>query len=216
MIIDAAPLWAAATNTYVIAGERGGQAIVIDAPPDVTGITGLLAKHDLVPTALLVTHGHIDHVGGAGGFVAASGVTAFVHPADDFLTKDPESQLRMLFGIVPPDMEALAPPERFETLADGLTLDLADFSVEVLHTPGHTPGHCCFRVAAEGLLFSGDQLFAGSIGRTDLPGGDFGQLMQSMRDRILVLPDDTAVLPGHGPETTIGHERRTNPFIITA
>ena len=214
MILDSAPLWAAETNTYVIAAEHGEQAIVVDAPPDVSGIAALISKHDLVPTTLLVTHGHIDHVGGAGGFVAATGVTAYVHPADDFLTMDPESQLRSLFGMVPPGAETLAPPENLIALAGDTTLDLAGFSIDVLHTPGHTPGHCCFSLRDEGLLFSGDQLFAGSIGRTDLPGGDFEQLMQSMRDEVLVLDDDIRVLPGHGPETTIGRERRTNPFLV--
>lgn len=214
MIVESAPLWAAETNTYVIAEEHGARAIVVDAPPDVSGIVGLLAKHALIPSALLVTHGHVDHVGGAGGFVAATGVTAYIHPADDFLTMDPASQLRSLFGVVPPGVDALAPPESFVALGGDLTLDLAGFSIDVLHTPGHTPGHCCFSLPNEGMLFSGDQLFAGSIGRTDLPGGDFQELMRSMGDQVMVLDDSIRVLPGHGPETTIGHERRTNPFLV--
>jgi glyoxylase-like metal-dependent hydrolase (beta-lactamase superfamily II) len=115
-----------------------------------------------------------------------------------------------MLGMVPD--QDFAPPETYEHLKHGQVLDLCGMRFEVRHTPGHTPGHCCFLLEEEGVLFSGDQLFAGSIGRTDLPGGDFDQLVVSMRERVLDLPDDVRVLPGHGPETTIGWERRTNPF----
>ncbi len=114
--------------------------------------------------------------------------------------------------MVPPG--DYAPPERIQHLADGQRLDLAGLEISVVGTPGHTPGHCCFLIEAEGLLFSGDQLFAGSIGRTDLPGGDFAALMRSMKDRVLTLDDAVNVLPGHGPATTVGRERRTNPFLV--
>jgi glyoxylase-like metal-dependent hydrolase (beta-lactamase superfamily II) len=100
------------------------------------------------------------------------------------------------------------------TLEDGTTLSFAGVDLDVLHTPGHTPGHCCFHLATDGILFSGDQLFAGSIGRTDLPGGNYEQLMTSMATRVLTLGDDTRVLPGHGPATTIARERLTNPFLV--
>lgn len=214
LLIDGAELWFAATNCYIVAPDRGGPAVVIDAPPDVDAIVALLAKHDLTPVALLVTHGHVDHVGGAGGAVARTGVAAYLHPDDDFLAADPGAQLGAVFGVAMPGIEAFAPPERFVDLADGDRLNLAGLDFEVLHTPGHTPGHCCFLLRDEELLFSGDQLFAGSIGRTDLPGGDFDALMRSMATRVLTLPDDTGVLPGHGPTTTIGRERTTNPFIL--
>ena len=190
--------------------ESGGTAIVVDAPPDPTGVVRLLARHDLAVTALLVTHGHIDHVGGAGPVARSTGAVAYIHPDDDFLTLDPDRQLRGMLGMVPD--QDFAPPETYEHLKHGQVLDLCGITFEVRHTPGHTPGHCCFLVEEEGVLFSGDQLFAGSIGRTDLPGGDFDQLVVSMRERVLDLPDDVRVLPGHGPETTIGWERRTNPF----
>ncbi len=139
-------------------------------------------------------------------------VSAYVHPDDDFLTLDPVGQLRRLLGFPLPGDHP--PPAHRRPLAGGQVLDLAGIEIEVRHTPGHTPGHCCFRVPSEEWLFSGDQLFAGSIGRTDLPGGDFDQLMRSMDEQVLDLPDDTRVLPGHGPETTVGRERRTNPFLI--
>lgn len=210
MIIEGRPLWFAQTNTWVVGAEPGGLAVVIDAPPDASGVLELLAVHDLTPVALLLTHGHIDHAGGAGQVVSATSATAYVHPDDDFLTLDPTSQLRILFGMVPPG--DYRPPDSFTDLAGGERLIIAGLELDVLHTPGHTPGHCCFSISGEGVLFSGDQLFAGSIGRTDLPGGDTDQLMESMRSKIMPLDDDVRVLPGHGPETTIGFERLNNPF----
>lgn len=215
MILDSVELWFAATNCHIVASDTGGPALVIDAPPDPQGIAALLAKRDLYPAALLVTHGHVDHVGGAGGFTTNTGVTAYIHPDDDFLTLHPAQQLSWLLGMSVSAAEAapFAPPDVFADLADGQVLDLAGFSVEVLHTPGHTPGHCCFHLAKEGTLFSGDQLFAGSVGRTDLRGGDHATLMRSMAEKILVLPDETQVLPGHGPATTLARERLGNPFI---
>lgn len=209
-LIRSESLWLAQTNTYVVAPEPGGPAVVIDAPPEPEAVLTLLAKHDLSPVALLLTHGHVDHAGGAGQVVRTTGVSAYVHPDDDFLTLDPTSQLRILMGAVPPG--DFAPPETFESLTHGQVLDLAGLSFEVIHTPGHTPGHCCFLLDTEATLFSGDQLFAGSIGRTDLPGGSMPALVASMRDRVMTLPDATRVLPGHGPETTIARERATNPF----
>lgn len=211
MILESRSLWLAETNTYVLALEQGGPAVVIDAPPDPEGIGSLLADNDLYPAALLLTHGHIDHMGGAGSVARTGEMAVFVHPDDDFLTLHPEQQLRMLFGIAPGG--DFAPPEKRLDLSDGQTLDLAGLSLDVLHTPGHTPGHCCFLVVKEGLLFSGDQLFAGSIGRTDLPGGDYDTLMRSMADKILPLDDEVIVHPGHGPATTLARERRLNPFL---
>ncbi len=210
MIVLSRALWLAQTNTYVLARQRGGMAVVVDAPPDPPSVLELLEEARLTPVALLLTHGHVDHMGGAGEVTRATGARGFVHPDDDFLTLDPESQLRMLFGSVPAG--DFAPPRDMEELVDKSTLELAGLEIEVLHTPGHTPGHCCFRIAEEETLLSGDQLFAGSIGRTDLPGGDTHTLALSMRERIMTLPDDTRVLPGHGPETTIGRERASNPF----
>ena len=204
-------LWFAETNAWVIAPERGGPAVVVDAPPDADGVARVLAEHDLVPVALLVSHGHVDHVGGAGELARRFTLSAYVHPDDDYLSADPRAQMRQLFGFdLPGDYE---PPTRWEHLEHGQRLDLAGIEFEVIHTPGHTPGHCCFRVGSEGVLFSGDQLFAGSIGRTDLPGGDYDTLMASMRDQIAVLPPETDVFPGHGPTTTLAAELATNPFL---
>jgi len=214
MILTSAELWAAATNCYVIAPERGGPAVIVDAPPDVDAVIRLITANDVVPVALLVTHGHVDHAGGAAGVTKRTGVSAYLHPDDDYLVSDPATQVRSIFGFVPPGIEEFAAPDHYVDLAHGEVLHLAGFDFEVRHTPGHTLGHCAFVVEDEGLIFSGDQLFAGAIGRTDLPGGDFGTLMDSMRTQVMTLPDDTRVLPGHGPETTIGRERVVNPFIL--
>jgi hydroxyacylglutathione hydrolase len=215
LLIDGRTLWLAETNCYVVAEERGGPCVIIDAPDELEGIAELLADNDLYPEALLVTHAHIDHAGGAAPVVDKWSISAYLHPDDEWLAADPMSQLRSLFGGVLPGWveEGFAPPGKWEPLAHGQHLTLASLDFGVIHTPGHTPGHCCFHLEDEGVLFAGDQLFAGSIGRTDLPGGDYQALMQSMRERVLSLPDDTRVLPGHGPATTISRERRTNPFL---
>lgn len=212
MLLDGRSFWLAETNAWVLAPERGGPAVLIDAPPDPRGVETLLRQHDLQVVGLVLTHGHLDHMGAAEELRRNTAAACYVHPDDDFLTLDPGGQLRTFFGIMPPD-DLCGPAERID-LVDGMVLELAGLELEVRHTPGHTPGHCCLYLETEGWLFSGDQLFAGSIGRTDLPGGDFEALMRSMRDRVLDLPDDTRVLPGHGPETTIGRERATNPFLI--
>lgn len=207
MLIASESLWLAHTNTYVLASGPGSPCVVIDAPPDPESVLALVQRYELAPVALLLTHGHVDHTGGAADVCRLAGISAYVHPDDDFLTFDPATQLRALFGTAPP-MPVL---ERAERLSGGSHLQLAGIDIEVLHTPGHTPGHCCFLV--EGRLFSGDHLFAGSIGRTDLPGGDLPTLLESMTGVILPLPDETVVYPGHGPSTTMLAERRSNPFL---
>jgi len=208
--IYAAPLWLAATNCYVVSGD-GATGVIVDAPPDVSAIEQIVAEAGVAPVALLATHGHVDHIGGAGGAVSRFPVAAYLHPADEWLAADPAAQLRAIFMMSPEgDYEI---PDRYEALAHGQVLDLAGLEWTVLHTPGHTPGHCCFHLGAEGVLFSGDLLFEGSIGRTDLPGGDYDTLMESMRDHVLPLPPGTGVLPGHGSATTIARELSTNPFL---
>lgn len=209
MRVERIPAWLADTNAYLIATD-GGEGLLVDAPPDPDLIGEHIASLDVAVVAILLTHGHIDHTGGAGKLAAGSGAVTYVHPDDDYLTLHPTEQLRMMFGNTPPGSYDV--PDRIENLEHGQVLDLAGVSLEVRHTPGHTPGHCCFYWEAEGTLFSGDQLFAGSIGRTDLPGGSFQQLVDSMRDQVMTLDDDVLVLPGHGPETTIGRERAANPF----
>ena len=213
MILTSAELWAAATNCYVIAPERGGPAVIVDAPPDVDAVVGLLTQHDLVPVALLVTHGHVDHAGGAGAVVHRTGVSAHLHPDDDFLASDPVGQIRSLFGFVPQGAEAFAPPERFVDLSHRAATRSCRVPVRGSAHTGTHPGTLCFR-GREGIVFSGDQLFAGGVGRTDFSYGSWEDLMDSMRTQVMTLPDDVRVLPGHGPETTIRRERMSNPFIL--
>ena len=212
MLIESRSLWHFETNAYVVAPEPGGPALVVDAPPDPSAIVDLLASFDLTPVAVLVTHGHIDHAGGVDG-VVANGVTAYLHPDDIDMARHPGEQLRALLGAQVSGFDGAAVSAPFEHLSDNDVLELAGVTASVIHTPGHTPGHCCFHLADEGVLFTGDQLFAGSIGRTDLPGGSYEELMNSMRDKVLPLPPETRVLPGHGPATTLAAERSTNPFL---
>lgn len=211
MLTVRVPAWLAETNAYILAEESGGQAVVVDAPPDPDAIGAVLIQHDLTLSAVILTHGHIDHTGGSGELARATGASVYVHPDDDFLTLHPLEQLRAMFGMTPPGVYDV--PEKFEGLSDGDRFGLAGLQFEVRHTPGHTPGHCCFYLEEEETLLSGDQLFAGSIGRTDFPYGSLAALMTSMEQKVMVLPDDTRVLPGHGPETTIGRERTGNPFL---
>lgn len=203
------PAWVAGTNAYLVASDSG-EGFLVDAPPDPDAIGEHIARLDVAIVGILLTHGHVDHTGGAGKLAADTGAITYVHPDDDFLTLHPAEQLKRIFGMMPPG--AYDVPDHLQELEHGQLLEIAGARIEVRHTPGHTPGHCCFYWEAEGALFSGDQLFAGSIGRTDLPGGSYEQLASSMRDHVMTLDDDVRVLPGHGPETTIGRERATNPF----
>lgn len=209
MIVERIPAWVAETNAYVLVSDSG-EALVIDAPPEPELIGERVASHGATVVGIVLTHGHVDHTGGAGKLAADTGAVTYVHADDDFLTLHPIEQLRAMFGMTPPGSYDV--PERIARLTHGQVLDLAGVSLEVRHTPGHTPGHCCLLWSEEGVLFSGDQLFAGSVGRTDLPGGSWTDLMNSMRDHVMDLDDEIRVLPGHGPETTIGRERETNPF----
>ena len=211
MRIAYAPLWLAATNCYVVsAGDGGGPGVIIDAPPEPEAVVEVVRRTGAVPRALLLTHGHLDHVGGAGGVASAFGIPAHLHPEDEWLAEDMAGQARLLLGLGGGEF---AGAERYQPLVDGDLLEVAGLRFRVLHTPGHTPGHCCLWMEEEGVLFSGDHLFAGSIGRTDLPGGDYAALLRSMAARIVPLPADTDVLPGHGPATTLARELATNPFL---
>jgi glyoxylase-like metal-dependent hydrolase (beta-lactamase superfamily II) len=176
----------------------------------------LLRKHRLDPVAVLLTHGHFDHIFAVTPVCDGNDIPAWIHPEDRVLLSDPmrafSADARQFFG----GRVQLREPREVRELADGTSMDLAGLSFTVDHTPGHTRGSVTFRsvtMAGQPVLVSGDTLFAGSIGRTDLPGGDHQQLLSSLRDKILVLDDQTTVLPGHGPATTIGQERAGNPFL---
>lgn len=210
MLVKQIPAWYVETNAWVVADEAGGKAIVVDAPPEPDAVGAYLAEIDVALVGIILTHGHVDHTGGAGKLASLTGAATYVHEDDDFLTLHPREQIRGLLGMVPPGEYGV--PERLERLVHGRRLDLAGVSLEVRQTPGHTPGHCVLHWEKEGILFSGDQLFAGSVGRTDFDYGSWDDLCQSMKTQVMTLDDDVQVMPGHGPVTTIGRERRTNPF----
>ncbi len=217
MQIEPLTLWLAQTNAWIVAPDGpGGECVLVDAPPEPGPILDRLRDLDLRLVALLSTHGHVDHVGGVTSVVKAQDhpVPVHIHREDEHMLLDPVGSSGMLGRY----LEGLdvSPPEVIEGLDDGAVVAGAGMRFTALHTPGHTRGSVCLRLEAEGappLLFSGDHLFAGSIGRTDLPGGSFDELMASMKEKILPLDDELLVLPGHGPTTTVGQERRTNPFL---
>ena len=217
MQIEPLTLWLAQTNAWIVAPDGpGGECVLVDAPPEPGPILTRLAELDLRLVALLSTHGHVDHVGGVTSVVKGQDhpVPVHIHREDEHMLLDPVGSSGMLGRY----LEGLdvSPPEVILGLDDGDVVSGAGMRFTSLHTPGHTRGSVCLRLEAEGvapLLFSGDHLFAGSIGRTDLPGGSFDELMASMAEKILPLDDELLVLPGHGPTTTIGQERRTNPFL---
>ncbi|HLT09244.1 MAG: MBL fold metallo-hydrolase [Actinobacteria bacterium] len=210
------------TNCYVVATAPGEQCVIVDPGIGVIKqLDALLAEHRLHPAAVLLTHGHFDHTFSVAPVCGARGITAYIHPSDRELLADPtkglSADITALFG----GRLSYSEPDDVAELTDGLTLHIAGLEITVDHAPGHTRGSVLFRLPgagspwdAEQICLSGDVLFAGSIGRTDLPGGSYPEMRASLRDKILPLADDTVVLPGHGPQTTIGRERRSNPYLI--
>ena len=220
MLLHGIPLWIAQTNAWFVApAGPGGECVLIDAPPEPDEIFAYLAEQGLRLVALLATHGHVDHVGGISTMVAGSeaGVPVHIHDDDRHMLLDPVGTSATLGQMLAQQGLDLRPPEVIHHIDDGQRISGAGMTFTAIHTPGHTQGSVCFLLEVEGeapILFSGDHLFRGSIGRTDLPGGSTEQLMASMAEKILPLADDIRVLPGHGATTTVGHERRTNPFLI--
>ncbi len=203
-------------NCYVLAPHEGGPCVVVDPGQDaVDAVNGQLDKHGLTPEGVLLTHGHFDHVFSAGELCRAHGIPAWVHPADEYMIGDPGAALgpegRQLFDGV-----SVTVPEDLRALSGDTTLEVAGIRFAVHHAPGHTGGSMLFEaVTEEGgrLLLTGDTLFAGAIGRTDLPGGDHERILGTLSSEVLPLEDETAVLPGHGPTSTVGRERAGNPFL---
>lgn len=224
MLIKGFPAGSFAANCYVIAPQAGEDCLIIDPGQDAApGIEEIVTRHRLRPVAVLATHGHIDHIWSVAPVCDSADIPAYIHPADRALLTDPGRGIsalagRQLFGGL-----TFTEPADVIELTDGMALNLAGISLIVDHAPGHTPGSVAFRLAGDeaagdeigrsGALFTGDLLFAGSIGRTDLPGGDYPTILDSLARVCLPLPDATAVLPGHGPLTTIGAERVTNQFL---
>ena len=200
------------TNCWVVAPAAGEECVVIDPGYDAEGpLDAILEEHRLRPVAVLLTHGHVDHTWSVVPVCGAKGVPALMHPADRSMLLDPGVAIG-----APPGTPILgrldwAEPDDVRELKDGEVLELAGVKLRVDETPGHTPGSITFLSGND--YFSGDLLFAGSIGRTDFPGGSFEQIQESLQRVALALPDDTVVRPGHGPDTTIGRERVSNPFM---
>ncbi|MBI2761865.1 MAG: MBL fold metallo-hydrolase [Chloroflexi bacterium] len=196
-------------NCWVIGSRRSGEGVIIDPGDEHERILELARDIGVNPKYIINSHGHVDHILAVPGVQRATGARFLLHPGDNEIAASAADSATRWLGFTP---EAPPPPDA--PLADGDVVEVDRLRLQVLHTPGHTPGSVCFYT--EGLLFSGDTLFLGSVGRTDLPGGSHQQLMSSIVDRLLMLPDDTIVLPGHMRETRIGHERATNPFILEA
>jgi hydroxyacylglutathione hydrolase len=221
VLIAGFPAGSWAANCYVVATGPGSECVVVDPGQDAAaGIAEIVGQHRLKPVAVLLTHGHIDHMWSVTPVAGTYDATAWIHPDDRHLLADPmagisrESAAMLLGGRY-----EFVEPDEVAELGDGQVLDLAGLQVTVDHTPGHTQGSVTFRTPYDvdeitEVMFSGDLLFAGSIGRTDLPGGDHPTMLATLRDKVLTLPDEIAVLPGHGEQTTIGHERATNPFLL--
>lgn len=221
LMIEGLPLWLAQTNAWIVAPDGpGGECVLIDAPPDPSSLLQRIAHHDLKLVALLSTHGHVDHVGGVTEVIKAqddpSAVPVHIHDLDRHMLLDPVGSSGGFGRYLEQAGLDVRPVEVIEGIDDGQVIKGAGMRFTALHTPGHTQGSVCFQLEVDGerpILFSGDHLFKGSIGRFDLPGGSYEALMASMADKILPLDDEMPVLPGHGETTTIGWERRTNPFL---
>jgi len=220
VLIAALPTGPLAANCYVLAPAPGGDCIIVDPGQEAAEqVEKALAEHSLTAVAVLLTHGHFDHVWSAAELGERHGVPVHVHAEDRRLLTDPAAgvdpgfaaQLSSLLGEGPH-----TEPADLVEVAGGDTLAFAGLDVEVEHTPGHTPGSVVYTVTTEDgvpVMFAGDLVFAGSIGRTDFPGGDHDAMLRSLADAVLARPDGTQVLPGHGPATTVERERATNPYL---
>jgi hydroxyacylglutathione hydrolase len=207
MIHEILPVGPLQCNCSVIGDETTLDAMVIDPGDDIDGIVAIIRKHNLKVKQIVITHAHIDHVGGAMKLRTLTGAPILLNQNDYALLKMLDVQATWVGMPAPGDVKIDS------GLSHGETLSAGSLSANVLHTPGHTEGSVCVYFPAEKLLIAGDTLFAGSIGRTDLPGGSLEKIMRSLHQRVLALPDETLVIPGHGPKTTIGDEREGNPYL---
>lgn len=205
MILDTLPTGPLEVNCYIIGCEETKKAAVIDPGGDVDRILQLLNKHELKAVMVINTHGHFDHVGGNRELLDATGAELIIH-RDDCPILERAGEHAAAYGL-----RAESSPAPTRELSGGETIELGNLSLQVIHTPGHSPGGVCLYV--NDTLLVGDTLFAGSIGRTDLPGGDHQLLINGIKEKLLPLPEATKVYPGHGPMTTIGQEKQYNPFL---
>jgi glyoxylase-like metal-dependent hydrolase (beta-lactamase superfamily II) len=208
MIHEILPVGPLACNCSIIGDEQSREAMVIDPGDDIEQVLAVLQKHQLMVKQIVITHAHIDHIGGAAKLKRLTGAPVLLNANDQVLLKMLDLQATWC-GMRPPEKTTID-----TSITTGDKLKTGSLVAEVMHTPGHTEGSVCLYLASEKKLIAGDTLFAGSIGRTDLPGGSFKKIMESLLGPVLALPDDTIVVPGHGPLTTIGEERETNPFLV--
>jgi len=222
MLIKGFPAGSWATNAYVVAAGPGEPAIIIDPGQDsIAGIKEIIRENRLKPAAVFLTHGHIDHIWSVAPISAEFSIPALIHVDDRYRLADPAGSSfaaarEQLLAMTKGELE-LTEPDEVEVIEHNKSLNIAGLDWEFIHAPGHTQGSMVLRTNRSGdpIAFTGDVLFAGSIGRTDLPGGDSQAMAHSLDSVILPMPDHTLVYPGHGPETTIGVERTSNPFLST-
>jgi hydroxyacylglutathione hydrolase len=206
MIFESIAVGPLSVNCYIVGCEQSREGIVIDPGGDVELITALVMQHGLKINTIINTHGHFDHVGGNRQLLTAFGARLLIHQADaPMLSRSAEVARK--YGL-----QGDNSPEADSYLVDGMDILFGECRLKVLHTPGHTQGGCCLYFEEERKVITGDTLFADSIGRTDLPGGSHEQLLESIRTKLFTLPDDVTAYPGHGPQTTIGHEKSCNPY----
>jgi hydroxyacylglutathione hydrolase len=208
MIHEILPVGPLQCNCSIIGDESTREAIVIDPGDDIEDVLAILAKHNLQVKQIVITHAHIDHVGGAMKLRAATGAPILLNQNDYALLKMLDVQATWV-GMATPGEVTID-----RSIGSGDSVSAGSLQATVMHTPGHTEGSVCLYLPAEHKLIAGDTLFAGSIGRTDLPGGSMPKILRSIHDTVLTLPDETVVVPGHGPLTTIGEERESNPFLV--
>ncbi|MFB7494752.1 MBL fold metallo-hydrolase [Streptomyces sp. NPDC056161] len=218
MLIAGFPAGAWGTNCYLVAPAAGEECVIIDPGHQAAaGVEEALGKHRLKPVAVVLTHGHIDHVASVVPVCGAHDVPAWIHPEDRYMMSDPERALGRAIGMPLMGELTVGEPGDVRELTDGARLELAGLELTVTHAPGHTKGSVTFGLPESAeippVLFSGDLLFAGSIGRTDMPGGSMADMLESLARVVLPLDDSTVVLPGHQEHTTIGRERATNPYL---